>query len=257
MKTLIRLTAMCILLAGCNTSQDGSRAAGDARDGDAKRIVIVTGIDHPAHNWQETAPALANVLRADPRLNVTVVEDPNFLASPQLRQYDAVVIHFMDWETPDPGPQARAALQRFVRAGKGLMIVHFGCGAFDEWDGFVQMTGRVWDPKMRAHDPHGSFTVAITDSEHPITKGLASFETTDELYTCLAGETPVHMLATARSKVDQLDYPMAFVLEYGQGRVFHCALGHDVVAIENPGAAELFRRGCAWSAGLDPVLSAR
>ena len=30
-------------------------------------------------------------------------------------------------------------------------------------------------------------------------------------------------------------------------------LGHDVKAISNPSAAELFRRGCAWAAGLTPV----
>jgi type 1 glutamine amidotransferase len=253
MKTLITLTALCALIAGCKTDQDSSQATGDIRNSGVKRVVIITGIDHPAHNWQQTAPALAKVLRADTRLDVTVTEDPNFLASPQLRQYDAAVLHFMDWEAPDPGPQARAGLQRFVRAGKGLMIVHFGCGAFQEWDQFVQIAGRVWDPNMRPHDPHGAFAVTITDSEHPITKGLKSFETTDELYTCLAGETPIHLLATARSKVDNLDYPMAFVLEYGKGKVFHCALGHDVAAIENAGAAELFRRGCAWTAGLTAV----
>lgn len=257
MKTLIKLAVLCTLVAGCQSSPNRSPSANEASNVGLKRIVVVTGIDHPAHRWQETAPALAKVLRADPRLDVTVVDDPNFLASPALRQYDGAVVHFMDWETPDPGPQARAGLQRFVRAGKGLMIVHFGCGAFQDWDGFVQIAGRVWDPNMRPHDPHGAFTVEITDHEHPITKGLGSFETTDELYTCLAGETPIHLLATAKSKVDQFDYPMAFVLEYGKGRVFHCALGHDVVAIENTGAAELFRRGCAWSTGLPPVAQAK
>ncbi len=88
---------------------------------------------------------------------------------------------------------------------------------------------------------------------HPITQGLKSFEIEDELYTCLTGDRPVDMLATARSKVDGKDYPMAFVFGYGKGRVFHSALGHDVKAISNPGAAELFRRGCAWAADMPPV----
>ncbi|MDI6448633.1 ThuA domain-containing protein [Anaerobaca lacustris] len=252
MKSLAPLAALCLLLAGCTDRQDDSQTRSDAPNDAVKRVVIVTGIDYPGHHWQQTAPALAKVLRADARLDVTVVEDPGFLASPQLRQYDAAVLHFMDWESPDPGPAARGGLQRFVRAGKGLMIVHFGCGAFQEWDEFVKIAGRVWDPNLRGHDPHGSFDVAITDADHPITKGMASFETTDELYTCLAGETPIHILATARSKVDDLDYPIAFVLDYGKGRVFHCVLGHDVPAVENPGAAALFRRGAAWTARLAP-----
>jgi type 1 glutamine amidotransferase len=52
--------------------------------------------------------------------------------------------------------------------------------------------------------------------------------------------------------VDQKDYPMAFVLNVGKGRVFHSPLGHDVKAF-NPAALELFRRGTAWAAGKPPT----
>lgn len=48
------------------------------------------------------------------------------------------------------------------------------------------------------------------------------------------------------------DYPMAFVLNVGKGRVFHSPLGHDVKAF-NPAVLELFRRGTAWAAGKPPV----
>jgi type 1 glutamine amidotransferase len=45
---------------------------------------------------------------------------------------------------------------------------------------------------------------------------------------------------------------MAFVLDYGKGRVFHTVLGHDLQAISNPPVARLLRRGCAWTARLEP-----
>jgi type 1 glutamine amidotransferase len=216
-------------------------------------ILLVTGIDHPAHNWRQTAPVLAEMLRRDKRMDVRIVEDPQFLDSSALERYDVIVLHFMDWQQPAPGSKARANLQKFVKGGKGLFVVHFACGAFQDWPEFRNLAGRVWDPKARAHDPHGAFLVNITDVSHPITKGLTSFEIEDELYTCLTGDRPVDMLATARSKVDNKIYPMAFAFSYGKGRVFHSALGHDVKAINNPGAAELFRRGCAWATGLPPV----
>ena len=217
-----------------------------------KRVLIVTGQDYPGHKWQETAPVLAKALGADSRLRVSVSEDPKSLASPDLGHYDAVVLHFMNWEQPDPGPEARANLKRFVEGGKGLMLVHFACGAFQEWPEFRDLAGRSYDPKMRPHDPFGTFRVDITEVKHPITKGMKPFETTDELYTCLAGERPVEVLATARSKVDGKDYPMAFAFAYGAGRVFHSPLGHDAAGFGNAGVAELLRRGCAWVAGLDP-----
>ncbi len=216
------------------------------------KILIVTGDDYPGHPWRQTAPALQAILEKDPRLKVRIVEDPNALAAPQLKEWDAVVIHFMDWEKPGPGPAARENLQRYVAGGKGLMLTHFACGAWDnnEWPEFKNLAGRVWDPKLRGHDPHGKFRADIADPEHPITKGLTSFETIDELYTCLTGTAPIHIVAKATSKVDQKEYPMAFVLSYGQGRVFHTLLGHNVLAYtNNPAVGELMRRGCAWAAG--------
>ena len=218
------------------------------------RILLVTGIDYPGHLWRQTAPALKAILEGDSRLRVRIVEDPNALASSHLKEWDAVIIHFMDWEKPGPGPEARENLRQFVAGGKGLMLTHFACGAWDgnEWPEFANLAGRVWDPKLRGHDPYGTFTVEIADPEHPVTKGMQRFETLDELYTCLAGDAAIHIVAKATSKVDNKDYPIAFVLNYGQGRVFHSVLGHDARAYAAPGVGELMRRGCAWAARLAP-----
>jgi len=215
---------------------------------------------------------LAEVLQKDPRLQVRIVEDPHFLDSSALHRYDVVVLHFMNWEQPAPGAEARSNLREFVHGGKGMFIVHFACGAFQDWPEFRDLAGRVWDPKLRGHDPRGPFRVNITDPvrnplrasisngadvNHPITQGMQSFETDDELYTCLVGDRAVKVLATARSKVDGKEYPMAFAFNYGKGRVFHSPLGHDVKAITNPNVAELFRRGCAWAAGLTVVSQSK
>jgi len=223
----------------------------DAAESSA-RVLIVTGEDYPGHKWQETTPALKAQLEKDSRLAVDVLDDLKRLPSADLSKYDVVVVHFKNYDPAVPGPEGQKKLADFVAAGGGMVLVHFACGAFQEWPEFVKLAGRVWDPKMRAHDPHGPFRVEIVDHEHPITKGMKAFEITDELYTCLAGDTPVKVLATATSKVDQKPYAMAFVLEYGKGRVFHCPLGHDVAAFENAGAGELFRRGTAWAARLEP-----
>lgn len=215
-------------------------------------ILILTGLEYPGHKWQETTPALVAALIQDPRLSITIEQDPRFLASPKLHEYKTVILHYMNWESPDPGPEARENLRKFVANGGGLVLVHFACGAFQDWPEFRNIAGRVWDPKLRGHDPRGPFRVEITGVDHPITKGLTSFETDDELYTCLAGDKPITVLATARSKVDQKDYPIAFVLEYGKGRIFHNVLGHDVKAFAAPAVQQLFRRGAAWTAGLEP-----
>ncbi|NQT51839.1 ThuA domain-containing protein [bacterium] len=220
-------------------------------------VVILTGIEYPGHPWKQTAPALADLLLKDPRLDVTTLEDPTLAQAAKLRDYKVCVLNYMNWEKPDPPAEALANFQKFVADGGGLVLVHFACGAFQKWPEFVKIAGRVWNPKMRGHDPHGTFRVDMTDVKHPITAGMKPFETLDELYTCLDGKTPITVLAKATSKVDKKDYPMAFVLQYGKGRVFHCVLGHDLRAFQAEAVGELFRRGTAWAAGLAPVAPAK
>ncbi len=240
------VTSLCLCLLV--TVSTGAKAPVNAG---TKRVMIITGQDYPGHKWRETTPVLKAAIAADPRLQVEVVEQPSFLASERLGDYDALVLHFMNWQQPDPGPKARANLLRYVERGGGIVLVHFACGAFQGWPAFADVAGRVWDPNLRGHDPHGEFQVRIVDANHPVTAGLDSFLTVDELYTCLAGSRPVQLLASAQSKVDQKEYAMAFSFDYGRGRVFHSPLGHDVRAF-NPPVQALFRRGCAWAAGLKP-----
>jgi len=226
---------------------------GKPEPGRTTRILIVTGMEHAAHNWRQTVPLLAEELSKDPRLLVDVSENAAILGSPKIADYAAIVLNFMNPAPFDLGPKGRENLRQYVEGGRGLMLVHFACGAFQEWPEFRDLVARVWDPKLRAHDPRGPFRVEITDARHPITEGLKALDADDELYTCLAGERPIEVLAKATSKVDKKEYPMAFVAPAGKGRVFQCLLGHDVKAMQMPGVGELYRRGCAWAAGLPPV----
>ena len=216
-----------------------------------KRILVVTGDDYPGHRWRETAPELASALRQDPRLEVSITESPAFLGSPLLSHYDAVLIHFKNYSERLPlGEAVWNGLRDYLNNGGGVVIAHFGCGAFQEWNDFVQYSGRIWNPKFRAHDPYGPFDVSIVDHDHAITKTLKDFPTSDELYTCLDGPTPIHVLCAAVSKGDQKPYPLGFVLEPGKGRVFHCTLGHDVNALRSEGTRALYLHAAQWAVGL-------
>ena len=217
------------------------------------RVLLVTGIDYPGHLWRQTAPVLAELLSQDPRLSVFTVEDPCFLDSAAINTYDVIVLHFQNWERPGPGEKARENLRRFVESGKGLVLLHYACGAwYGEWPEFTNIAGRVWGgPKVRQHDPFGPFRVEIAKTAHPISQGLVDFDTRDELYTCLTGDHPIKVLAQAKSKVDGQYYPMAFISNYGKGRTFHCTLGHDAQALRVPMVHALFQHACVWAADLD------
>jgi type 1 glutamine amidotransferase len=187
-------------------------------------------------------------LSKDPRIKVDTLTDIYKLGSVNLSHYDVLYLNFNNWGKPDPDAQAENNLKRYVADGGGLVIVHFASGSFETWPEYVKLAGKVWDRK-NTHDPRGPFRVEIVDSLHPVTRGMTSYDTDDELYICLTGNEPVQLLARARSVTTGDYHPMAFTLTYKKGRVFHTALGHDARAIHVAGTAELIRRGVAWAAG--------
>ena len=234
----------------------------------AIRALIVTGHNHPAHDWRTTTKALQETLAQDARFKVTVSEDPDILGRKALHEFDVVLMNYCNWERPGLSDAAQKNFRQYLEKGGGLAIVHFANGAFHfslpktantdwpEWR--TRICRRVWDhtPGKSGHDKLGKFTVQIKQPDHAITQGIASFDTVDELYFRQQGEEPITVLATARSQVTGRDEPMAFICDYGKARIFQTVLGHDAAALRTPGTAALIRRGAAWAAGCAPGTAA-
>jgi uncharacterized protein len=249
MRFTLCILATCLLAPSALAAADAETQNKQAER--PVRVLIVTGVDYAGHLWKQTSPAIRRVLEQDKRIEARIVEDPEFLASSVVSDYDVILLHFKNYQRLSREDQVRANLMNLVKRGKGLVVLHFACGAFEGWPEYANLVGKVWDPKL-AHDPRGPFRVKIVAKEHPISRGMPDFDADDELYTCLVDGRPVELLATAHSKITGKDCPMAFVFEYDSGRVFHSPLGHDVRAIEMPGVSELLRRGCLWTAGRQP-----
>jgi type 1 glutamine amidotransferase len=226
-----------------------------ANAGAPKKILILTGMEHH-NNWKQITPILVESFAQDKRLEVSVSEQPAIMTKEDvLAKYDGYVMLYNNSDKKPSPEGALANLKKAVEGGKGLVLVHFSSGAFYDWTtkkvdpAFCEIAGRVWNPACRGHDPHGTFTVNIADKGHPIAKGLSDYEQIDELYTCIEGPAPIHVVATGVSKVDKKVYPLAFVLNPGKGRTFHCALGHCPKSFNEP-TKQLFRQGVLWSIGL-------
>ncbi len=246
------------------------------------RILIVTGHNHPAHDWRKTTAALIPILEQDPRVWVDVTENPDDLAKitvarlsesgaakkpdseSQATKYDALVLNYSSWDRPGLNDAAKAGLKKFIDDGGGLSIIHFANGSWTDtlpnkeadWPEFrTQIVRRIWDhkPGLSGHDAFGKFQVDLTAAgeKHPITAGLPSFETEDELYFRQQGALPIVPLVTATSKVTKENEPLAWAYERSKARVFQTVLGHADVSIRKAGA--LIRRGTVWAARRDPL----
>jgi type 1 glutamine amidotransferase/glucose/arabinose dehydrogenase len=232
------------------------------------RALILTGHNHPAHDWKATTAALIHVLEQDPRMKVDVTENPEDLAGSRLDAVDLLVLNYCNWDKPGLSDAAKANFLKYLGRGRGagLAVIHFANGAWNrtlpakesEWEEYrAKIVRRTWMHPDSAHDPFGSFPVTITAAKHEITAGLAPFETKDELYFNQAGGLPVEPLATAKSKVTGQDEPLAWAYDVDRARVFQTVLGHGAESIQRAGA--LIRRGSAWAAtrlplGFDPPL---
>ena len=215
------------------------------------RVLLVNDIRHGSYPMQGIT-MLRDTIRQDKRFEVVLVENAEILGTDLLFDYEVVLLAFkiyLNAPQPKRSAEMQANLEKFVTEGGGLFVYHFACGAFEDWAGYEKFAGRVWDPKLPAHDPYGRFPVRITDKTHPITKDIDNFEIQDELYTCLRDSIiPIRVLAEAVSVVDGKTYPMAFVLENGKGRTFHTTLGHDNRALSSPEFQRMIREALVWCA---------
>jgi len=222
-----------------------------AAEGPAKiKVLLVTGDDvTPAHNWHEVSQVIRETLVSSGKFEVRVCEDAGVLDSAAaLGRYDLVFLHLYNAKTPTLSDSAKENLASFVKDGKGLAVSHLSSASFKEWEEFRKMCGRYWVMGKSGHGPRSVFKTRIANKEHPITQGLTDFEADDELYAKLLGDVPITVLVEADSDWSKKTEPLAFTIEYGKGRVFHEAFGHDGKAIQNPAVQKLIQRGCEWAA---------
>jgi type 1 glutamine amidotransferase len=230
------------------TAQGLFFSSAQAAEAEKIKVLIVTGFDVPSHPWRETTPQAREVLESSGRFDVKVSEDIGIFESSSLEKYDVVVLNYGFWNEPEPSAEGKAGLLDYVKQGGGLVPLHFSCSSFQDWDEYASLLGRVWVKGVGGHGPRSTFTVNITDKDHPITEGMSDFQMDDELYAKLSGEADIQVLATADSDWSGKTEPMVFVKKYGEGRVVHNVLGHDVKARDNEAFAKLLRRGVEWAA---------
>ena len=217
------------------------------------RVLIFSGQNN--HKWQETTPELQRILGQTGRFSVTVTEHPEACTKDTFADCNVILSNWNTFGGKDgvkEWPAAtREAFLEFVRNGGGYVVVHAGGTEFLNWPEYQKLIGGVWG-KGTGHGPAHPFTVKLTNANHPITRGVASFETTDELWHRMVLQPAPTILATAFSAPDQKgtgnDEPMILVTEFGKGRCFNLVLGHDVKAMQSPGFQTLLRRGTEWAA---------
>jgi len=252
----------------------------------ADETIMVLIADGPQkyHQHEETTPVLKAILEKDKRFKVdhsrsTEESCTDGSYKPEFGKYDVVVVN--EGFAAIPWPKAtEKAFEAYMASGGGMVAFHAANNSWPRWVEYNKMTGvGGWggrneksgpylyinddDEVVRdhaegqggAHGPQHEYQLTVREMEHPIMKGLpATFKHgPDELYDRLRGPAEnVTILATAYSAKDKggtgRHEPMLMAIAYGEGRVFHTALGHQVKQVKEGSFVTTFLRGTEWAA---------
>jgi type 1 glutamine amidotransferase len=178
-----------------------------------------------------------------------------------LRDFDAIVVVSA---TGDWGLDAaqKTALLDFVRAGGGLVAIHGGVDANLGWKDYVDMVGGVFvsHPFNNHEWPLFPFPLRTENRDTPMTSFLpARWIRQDELYVVKnfsRADTEVLLSIDAErldmTRIpDQLppdrDLPVAWIKQYGKGRVFASTIGHAKEAFDDPDVARMYTEAIRWA----------
>jgi type 1 glutamine amidotransferase len=152
---------------------------------------------------------------------------------------------------------------RFTEAQEAGLVerVHAGAG-FAGWHGGIVATGYeapryqfMVGGRFVCHP--GDFVDYTVDiaGEHPVTKGLTSFDVHTEQYFCHVDPT-LDVLATTTFTGDHgapetagAIMPVVWTRQFGAGRVFVNTLGHSLADLQVPQTRAITGRGMLWAAG--------
>jgi len=187
--------------------------------------------------------------------------DLDNLKYPKIKEYDAVFLNNIVGSVFSD-PEVINGLIRFVREGGGLAAIHGSTFASTDVPEYGELLGATTAPH-RALEPA---MLKIDDPNSPITKLFEGHDIAyiDELYhfppSGPYSREKLHVLmsidiaksgppAPSLAVRPDNDYGLVWIKSYGKGRVFNCALGHDVLLFGTPQMAQMILNGVQFALG--------
>ena len=264
---IVPLLAVTLLLGQAqDKAGKGKAKAGPpgANHPERLQVLIITG-QNP-HDWRGTTASLRKTLEETEKFEVREIDEFRGGTPEMLAPYGLIIMNYYDGRKENRfGERGDQALSDFVKGGKGLVLYHLSLGAFDGWTDYEKMSGGNWRPNQGHHSAAHDYSLDIKDPAHPITAGLKSplMIKKDELFANLRWqpEGSYHILATAyddhslynardtqTKSGEGTNEPILWTTQFGAGRVFVTALGHDPENTVTPEFKTILLRGAEWAA---------
>ena len=237
-----------------------------AQSDEKMHLLVLGGSDFFAHDAVSHAMfTMAKIGERTGLFDVRFRTDMELVTKAKLRgnrknldYFDAVMFYTQgDLEISE---EQKADLMRFVKEdGKGILVAHSGTDSFREtWPEYIEMVGGAFIN----HPWHQEIRVRVEDGSHPISRHFPrTFSVTDEIYQLnrYSRDRVRVLLSLDPSSVDltkkgvqreDRDFALAWVREFGKGRVFTTVLGHRSEVWDNPAIQKMWLEGFRWVVGI-------
>jgi type 1 glutamine amidotransferase len=166
-------------------------------------------------------------------------------------KYDVLVFYHM-WQSITE--EQSKVFADCISQGKPLVALHHSICAYDDWPEYwniiggkyfhkeTSFKGKLYQPCSYIHDLH--FKVKVSNTKHPVTKGVNDFEISDETYKGYYVEEGVIPLLTTEEPSSTL--VIGWAKTYGKARVVVLQSGHDVPTFENPSFRKLLKQSIEY-----------
>lgn len=186
--------------------------------------ILFLGHNSKHHDSEKLADILSKELFKE-GLNITYTTNPDDLNEANLKHFDGLLVYA---NHDNISSSQEKALLDFVKAGKGFIPIHSASYCFRNSPEVVEMIGG----QFKSHK-WDSFPAVIIKPGHAVMNGITAFTTTDETYMHDKISKNIEVL-TERVEGEHRE-PYTWVRDYGKGRVFYTAYGHDERTFNNKG----------------------
>ena len=184
-----------------------------------------------------------------------------------IRQKELAILDKMSKDQQQAAQDRSDRLQKnlmdFVKGGKGFVGIHAATDTFYKFPEFGEMINGYFSGHPWGAGTPVSIKVEPGQEKHPVVAMLdgKNLEFKEEIYQLKDpyDSKKVHMLLrldTERSPMDlkgikrtDKDFGVAWIRNWGQGRVFYCSLGHNDHIYQNATVLEHYLAGIQWAMG--------
>lgn len=153
----------------------------------------------------------------------------------------------VEWERVD----VKGSLEALGENGQGILMLHHALTAFPKWQYWLDICGmgdttKAYQPGAESRTDQ-DLHIEVVDPDHPITRGMESWDMIDETYNFAdTGEGSEVLL--------RVDHPqsmntIAWTRKHKEARVFCLQSGHDNQTFTDPNFRKVLGRGVHWLAG--------